>query len=313
MSDGQAYDRQKFASGQVSGSYPTFSEFFEGPPPGLENEAAMTSGYQVEPGRTYGFFTDTTICIGCKACEVACKEWNSLPADKMEFRATSYDNTHSLGHHTWRHVKFIEQAPPSQLESPRWLMQSDICKHCENAGCLESCPTGAITRTEFGSVLIQHDICNGCKLCVPSCPYGVITVDDIGDGMAHKCTFCYDRLKVGMEPACAKACPTDSIQFGPVDELIPRARARVGTLHRHGFGEAYLYGEPGGVGATNGVGSLYSFFLLMDNPNAYNLPAAPKLPARNLVPGWIASVAAGALMVGATALALMSRGTKNTG
>ncbi|MGI5836621.1 MAG: 4Fe-4S dicluster domain-containing protein [Chloroflexota bacterium] len=263
----------------------------------------MTSGFRIEPGRNYGFFTDTTLCIGCKACEVACKQWNSLQADEMGFLGNSYDNTRTLSHSTWRHVKFVEQR--SRLGgSPRWLMHSDICKHCERAGCLEACPTGAIARTEFGSVLIQQDVCNGCMYCVPSCPYGVITVDKNGDGKAHKCTLCYDRLKEGFEPACAKACPTDSIQFGPVDELLDRARSRLAALHDRGFPEARLYGDPEGIGATNGIQSLYSFFLLMDHPNVYNLPEAPTLPARNIIPSLLTSLLGGAALIGATALAL---------
>jgi formate dehydrogenase iron-sulfur subunit len=250
----------------------------------------------------YGFFTDTTLCIGCKACEVACKQWNNLPADGLDLLGTSYDNTGSLGHATWRHVKFVEQTQPDG--EPRWLFLSDICKHCERAGCLEACPTGAIARTEFGTVLIQHDICNGCKYCVPACPYGVITTDEVGDGKAHKCTLCVDRLAGGLEPACAKVCPTDSIQFGPLDELRDRARDRVETLHARGVPEARLYGDAGGEGATNGVGSLASFFLLLDHPNVYGLPVAPRLPARNVVPAALASLGASLLLVAATAVAL---------
>jgi formate dehydrogenase iron-sulfur subunit len=306
--DVEAIDRAKFRHGYFEDSiWPVHDKFDPAGVPPLEIESELTAGFRIEPGRTYGFFTDTTICIGCKACEVACKEWNSLPADYQEFKGYSYDNTHGLSHSTWRHVKFIEQ--PSEmndpLASPRWLLMSDICKHCEHAGCLEACPTGAIIRTEFGTVIIQQDVCNGCKYCVPSCPYGVITVDDVGDGKAHKCTLCYDRLKAGMEPACAKACPTDSIQFGPVDELRARAHKRVAALHQNGFTEAYIYGEPDSIGATNGVQSLYSFFLLMDDANAYNLPVAPTLPARNILPALATSVAAGLVLIGATAVALI--------
>ena len=270
------------------------------------DESELTAGYRVEPGIRYGFFTDVTLCIGCKACEVACKQWNNLPADGLDFLATSYDNTGSLGHDTWRHVKFIEQ-PGANGDEPRWLFLSDICKHCEHAGCLEACPTGAIARTEFGTVVIQQDVCNGCKYCIPSCPYGVIAADEVGDGKAHKCTLCYDRLKGGLEPACAKACPTDSIQFGPIEELRDRARARTETLHAQGFADARLYGDENGEGATNGIRSLYSFFLLMDRPNVYGLPSAPRLPSHSILPSALASLAAGAALVGATALALMGR------
>ncbi len=294
-----------FPSGQTpSREWPFYYDYATEcpPPPGIEAE--KTSGYPVRPGEDYGFFTDTTLCIGCKACEVACKEWNQLPADHIEWRATSYDQTRSLGHSTWRHVKFIEQRQ-AEGERPRWLFQSDICKHCAHAGCLEACPTGAIVRTEYGSVLIQQDVCNGCLYCIPSCPFGVITLDRESDAKAHKCTFCYDRLQDGMEPACAKSCPTDSIQFGPITQLRARAQARVEALHDQGFPEAQLYGDPGGQGATNGVEALNSFFLLMDHPNVYGLPEAPKLPARQVAPGLLTSLAAGVLLIGATAAALL--------
>jgi formate dehydrogenase iron-sulfur subunit len=308
MSEEILYRREDFPPGETDlGNWPYYQMYQTSSPPFLDVEAELTAGYRIEAGRTYGFFTDTTICIGCKACEVACKQWNNLQADDVRFTATSYDHTRGLGHSTWRHVKFIEQAGPTG-RSPRWLLHSDICKHCERAGCLEACPTGAIVRTEFGSVIIQQDVCNGCKYCVPSCPYGVITVDDEGDGKAHKCTLCYDRMKGGLEPACAKACPTDSIQFGPVEDLLSRARIRLEALQAQGFKEARLYGEPDGVGATNGIRSLYSFFLLMDEPDYYNLPVAPTLPARHIVPGLISSLAASAALIGATALAFLVGG-----
>jgi formate dehydrogenase iron-sulfur subunit len=307
----QSFPREQHPSGeQYTAGFPFYDSFDAASPHTLiDLEAELTSGCRVEPGQSYGFFTDTTLCIGCKACEVACKQWNSLPADNLDFLATSYDNTRSLGATTWRHVKFVEQPPSADHGGgdPRWLFLSDICKHCENAGCLEACPTGAITRTEFGTVVIQQDICNGCKYCVPACPYGVITSDDAGGGTAHKCTLCYDRLKGGLEPACAKACPTDSIQFGPLDELRARAQTRLEALQQRGFSSARLYGDPEGIGATHGIRSLNSFFLLLDDPNVYGLPAAPKLPSRNIGPGLLASLATGAFLLGATALALRGR------
>jgi formate dehydrogenase iron-sulfur subunit len=123
-----------------------------------------------------GFFTDTTICIGCKACEVACKQWNELPSDGFEFTGMSYDNTLQLSGTTWRHVAFVEQDGAHAPDGLRWSMMSDVCKHCTHAGCLEACPTGAIVRNEFGAVYIQPDVCNGCGYCVPSCPFGVVDV-----------------------------------------------------------------------------------------------------------------------------------------
>jgi formate dehydrogenase iron-sulfur subunit len=264
----------------------------------------------------YGFFTDATLCIGCKACEVACKEWNLLPADNIGLTGNSYDNTGALSSTTWRHVKFVEKAsgsPTGDLKGGMsWLMLSDVCKHCARAGCLEACPTGALFRTEFGTVVVQQDICNGCGYCVPACPFGVIDIN-LNDGNAHKCTLCYDRLKGGLEPACAKACPTDSIQFGPLDELHVRARQRVEQLHRTGLSNAYLYGVENadhGSGTTGGIGDLHAFFLLTDRPEVYNLPSAPTLPSTRVRPGLMRGLAVMAGVAVATA-AVFWRGSSH--
>ncbi len=239
-----------------------------------------------------GFYTDTTVCIGCKACEVACKSWNQLPAregGQPELSGMSYDNTVRLSGTTWRHVKFIEQ-----FDAPydgRWLMMSDVCKHCVQAACLEVCPTGAIIRTEFDSVVIQSDVCNGCRACIGACPFGVIDINPVS-ATAQKCTLCYDRLGVGLEPACSKACPTDSIQFGPISELRTRAETRVGQLQAAGEKRAYLYGaDPDGA-----LGGLNSFYLLVDEPEVYGLPRDPKLPSRNVAKSSLFSGLGAALM-----------------
>jgi formate dehydrogenase iron-sulfur subunit len=263
----------------------------------IPNESELTAGTRIEPGKRYGFFTDTTLCIGCKACEVACKEWNALPADDLGLTGHSYDNTRDLGANTWRHVHFIEkinagegratEMPPFQSH---WLMMSDVCKHCANAPCLEACPTGAIFRTEFDTVVVQQDICNGCGYCVPACPFGVVDIS-LDDGKAHKCTLCYDRLKGGLEPACAKSCPTDSIQFGEIPELHDRAHRRVDELRAQGVANAYLYGAPGGPGATGDLEELNAFFLLTERPEVYNLPEAPTRPSNRSGPALGAGLA----------------------
>ena len=309
-----------------------------------------------------GFFTDTSVCIGCKACEVACKEWNAVPEDGLQFLGSSYDNSGSLGASTWRHVKFIEQpksghpehdpgmagtaaGPPAtdllnvaadqallgdrmalgtdtnkvdlgmpSFELPgrgegaqrtefRWLMESDVCKHCTHAACLDVCPTGALFRTEFGTVVVQDDVCNGCGYCVPACPFGVIDRRDgpegaVGVGGANKCTLCYDRLKGDLTPACAKACPTESIQFGDVDELRERAAQRLATLQGQGVTEARLYGHDEG----DGVGGAGAFFLLLDEPEVYGLPPDPLVCTAEL-PGMWKRAGMAALAFGAAAAA----------
>jgi formate dehydrogenase iron-sulfur subunit len=268
-----------------------------------------------------GFFTDTSICIGCKACEVACKEWNRVPDSNQGFTGMSYDHTIDLGANTWRHVAFVEQRKPTGLEAAasslveaaslnqlaegadvstyqddegvRWLMASDVCKHCTEAACLEVCPTGALFRTEYGTVVVQEDVCNGCGYCVSACPFGVLEQRE-GDGRVWKCTLCYDRLGDGLEPACAKACPTNSIQFGELEELRERAERRLERFTEAGVEEARLYGgDP-----DDGIGGFGAFFLLLDEPEVYGLPPDPVDTTRDLGGIW-AAAAAGAVALGA--------------
>ena len=267
---------------------------------------AATDSYGEEQRDRVGFFTDTSVCIGCKACEVACKEWNLIPQDGQVWTGESYDNTSALGANTWRHVAFVEQPKPLHANGDggtglRWLMESDVCKHCTHAACLDVCPTGALFRTEFGTVVVQEDICNGCGYCVPACPFGVLDKRHIAsdsnvghkpdlpaflgkkeDGRVWKCTLCYDRLKGGHEPACAKACPTKSIQFGPLDELRERADARLEKLHAESWNGAQLYGRD----PDDGVGGFGAFFLLLDDPEVYGLPPDPVVTTKHLGAMW---------------------------
>jgi formate dehydrogenase iron-sulfur subunit len=325
-------------------------------------DPAADTGYEDHPPRM-GFFTDTSLCIGCKACEVACKEWNEVPEDGLNFTGMSFDNSQGLSADTWRHVAFIEQrkpvgaseanfqrglatlvdlgldtpsassapaflpslpasssgpatsapAPSAPVAPPdgedgglngdfRWLMSSDVCKHCTDAACLDVCPTGALFRTEFGTVVVQEDVCNGCGYCVPACPYGVIAKRE-DDGRVFKCTLCYDRLGEGMEPACAKACPTNSIQFGELDQLRERAGGRVEQLQQAGVIDARLYGHD----PSDGVGGDGAFFLLLDEPEVYGLPPNPTATTRDLPRMWRHAAVAAGCLAGGVAASLLGR------
>ena len=274
---------------------------------------AWPETYDGEARPRMGFFTDTSVCIGCKACEVACKEWNMVPEDGLVFTGDSYDNTGHLGADTWRHVAFIEQDKPLRApdhggadgDGMRWLMSSDVCKHCTHSACLDVCPTGAIVRTELGTVVVQEDVCNGCGYCVPACPFGVLDRREIGDdGRVWKCTLCYDRTRDGMTPACAQACPTESIQYGPLDELRARAADRLDEVVEDGFAGARLYGHD----TNDGIGGFGAFFLLLDEPEVYGLPPDPVDTTRDLPEMWrAAAVAAGALALTAAACMIGGR------
>ena len=342
------------ASPALTGNDPKNRLF--GPLPDVSAEA----GYVEEHPKRVGFFTDTSVCIGCKACEVACKEWNTLPMDDshgerdaLGLSGMSYDNTGMLGANSWRHVAFVEQSRTVDLPMPgvglpgatarqgtiapdvtgpnsladaqqssvlnaealtefdpqtsqsgdreiRWLMSSDVCKHCTHAGCLDVCPTGALFRTEFGTVVVQGDVCNGCGYCVPACPYGVIDQRK-DDGRVFKCTMCYDRLTDGLQPACASACPTQSIQFGDLDELQARADARLLTLQGQGVETARLYGRD----EHDGVGGAGAFFLLLDEPEVYGLPPDPVVTTRDLPAMWKAAATGAAMIVGVAVSAVL--------
>ncbi|MEU4237482.1 4Fe-4S dicluster domain-containing protein [Actinoplanes sp. NPDC026619] len=322
-------------------------------------DPAPDAGYPDAPPRM-GFFTDTSVCIGCKACEVACKEWNAIPEDGFNLLGQSYDNTGGLTANSWRHVAFIEQpgssaagssaaqtamvasttqpqtgtapgippaidalaaagtAGPQFLGMPqsdlpgrtadaprtdfRWLMMSNVCKHCTHAGCLDVCPTGALFRSEFGTVVVQEDICNGCGYCIPACPYGVIDRRE-EDGRAWKCTLCYDRIGDGLTPACAQACPTQSIQYGELDELRTRAAARVESLQAQGESSARLYGHS----EDDGVGGDGAFFLLLDEPEVYGLPPDPVVTTKDLPDMWKRAGLAALVMAASVAVSFLGR------
>ncbi len=223
--------------------------------------------------RTLAMFTDTTLCIGCRACEVACKQWNELPAETPQWTGSYQDHVHFTDK-TWRLVRFVEKK--TAQGEPKWHLMSDVCKHCAQAGCLEACPTGAIYRTDFGTVDINQDICNGCRYCVSACPFGVVSFNQ-DTGRVNKCTFCVDRTSEGMQTACAKTCPTESIQFGYREELVAKAKTRVAELQKLGRKDVRLYGADDNV-----LGGLNAFFLLEDKPEVYGLPPAPTLPQKKV-------------------------------
>lgn len=255
---------------------------------------------------TVGFFTDPTLCIGCKACEVACKEWNQVPARDYLFTGDSYDNTGSLGERAWRHVQFLELDESDGLAadggSP-WLFLSQVCKHCEVAGCLEHCPTGAIVRAENGAVVVQDDVCNGCGYCVVGCPFGVVDVrpkELPQGGGAFKCTFCYDRQKAGFVPACAKTCPTESIRFGPLDELRREAADRARALEARGVRDVHVY-DP----RDTTVAGTHALFLLIGDEHRYALPRHPLVPTATLKGTWTSACATAAGMLALTLLAFL--------
>lgn len=279
----------------------------------MSSETNLQGETGIKSGEITAFFTDSTMCIGCKACEVACKEWNGIDADGYNLSGFSYDNTVALGHSSWRHVKFVEQTPEAGVGGNdagglTWEFSSDVCKHCEVAGCLESCPTGALVRTEFGGVFLQPDICNGCGYCVVSCPFGVVQKNE-EDGRAFKCTFCTDRQKAGLEPACAKACPTESIKFGRLDDLRKEATERLAILKDRGMQDVQIY-DP----AETSVKGIHAFFLIRGEPETYNLPPQPEVPTIYLKEGWKSSARDGLmLLAGVTAAFLAGRSRTRNG
>jgi len=213
---------------------------------------------------------DTSSCIACKACEVACQEWNDLPAEttvQLGTYQTLPDTTPNL----WNLIKFSEHETADG--SFQWLFRKDQCMHCSDPGCLKACPApGAIVQYNNGIVDFQQDNCIGCGYCIAGCPFNVPKMSK-HTKKVYKCTLCVDRVSVGLEPACIKACPTNCLTFGDKDVLLQKAEKRVNQLKAAGFTEAAIY-DPPGVGGT-GVVTVLAYGA---SPEAYGLPKDPHIP-----------------------------------
>ncbi|RWR05072.1 formate dehydrogenase subunit beta [Paenirhodobacter populi] len=266
--------------------------------------APQIRDHQVEVAK----LIDVSICIGCKACQVACNEWNDLRGE-VETNVGVYDNPRDLHPDTWTLMRFTEhETEDNGLE---WLIRKDGCMHCEDPGCLKACPApGAIVQYANGVVDFQSDNCIGCGYCVAGCPFDVPRISK-KDNKAYKCTLCSDRLAVGQEPACAKTCPTGAIAFGSKEDMKELAATRVAELQERGYDNAGLY-DPAGVGGTHVMYVLHH----ADEPGLYaGLPKDPKISA--VVEGWKdllkpAAAVAGAVAVGAMAAHFIGVGPNTT-
>jgi len=212
---------------------------------------------------------DTTTCIGCKACEVACQEWNDQQVIFGNFEGT-YQTLPDLSHNYWNLIKFNETEKDDQ---PVWLMSKYQCMHCVEPGCLKACPApGAIVQYTSGIVDFNSDLCIGCGYCMTGCPFDVPKLNPTTKKV-QKCTLCSDRVSVGLEPACIKACPTNCLTFGTREDLLLKAEDRVKSLRADGHANAGVY-NPAGVGGTHVLYVLEN----ADQPELYGLPRDPKIP-----------------------------------
>ena len=244
------------------------------------------------------FLVDTSKCIGCRGCQVACKQWHGLKAESTAFLG-SYENPRELSAQTWRKVKFVETV--AQDGAPRWRFLSDACKHCTDASCLAVCPTGALFRRPWGAVDLNQDVCNGCRYCVAACPFGVVTFNE-ATGRANKCIMCPDRVEAGLDPACVSTCPTGALSFGERGDLLARAKRRVAELRQRGE-QPRLYGE-------RELSGLHALYVLQEPPEAYGLPAKPRFAIAGVLPGSLLSIAASAVMGVAALVAFRERRAK---
>jgi formate dehydrogenase iron-sulfur subunit len=215
---------------------------------------------------------DTTKCIGCKACQVACMEWNDL-RDEIGTNVGAYQNPHDLTDQSWTLMRFAEYENPAKGGDLEWLIRKDGCMHCADPGCLKACPApGAIVQYANGIVDFHEENCIGCGYCIAGCPFNIPRISK-RDNKAYKCTLCSDRVAVGLEPACIKACPTGALVWGTKEDMQQHAAERVEDLKSRGFEHAGLY-DPAGVGGTHVMYVLHH----ADQPQLYNdLPADPHI------------------------------------
>jgi len=249
---------------------------------------------------------DVTKCMGCRGCQVACKEWNDLPAETTACLGC-YDNPENLSPITWNRVEFYEYEQNGQVN---WFFRPVRCMHCLDAPCVRVCPTGALYKHELGFTAYDESLCNGCGYCTQFCPFDVPRLKEttfLGKGKSSKCTFCQDRVPAGQVPACAKTCPPEAIQFGEREELMEKAQARLAYLHNGAprpFPEAVLY-NPSGVGGT-----AMMYILPENNPGRFNLPKDPSGAVANV---WqkiiqpLGEVALGATVLGVIAAFFVTR------
>jgi formate dehydrogenase beta subunit len=256
--------------------------------------SAPAPGVRTQP--TVAKLVDTSTCIGCKACEVACQEWNDLPPEPT-VQSGTYQTLPAMTASFWNLIRFNEHESDAGLH---WLMRKDQCMHCTEPGCLIACPApGAIVQYANGIVDFQQEHCIGCGYCITGCPFDVPKFA-ANTGRVYKCTLCVDRVGVGLQPACVKACPTSCLQFGTKDEMLGAANRRVEQLKANGFPDAAVY-DPPGVGGT-GVVTVLAFG---SQPALYGLPRDPVVPrAVQLWKGALKSVGNVAILGGLLAAAV---------
>ncbi|MDP3012847.1 MAG: 4Fe-4S dicluster domain-containing protein [Candidatus Subteraquimicrobiales bacterium] len=256
----------------------------------------------------YGLLIDTSRCTACRGCQVACKAWNQLPAEKTEFTG-SVENPPANSGETWLRVTYNEISDGNG--GVKWLFGQDRCMHCIEPSCANVCAAGAIKKLDNGAVRIDQDVCIGCKNCHYACPFfggvprfrGEITEEEkaleekgqIGGkrlaGTVYKCWMCQDRIENGLQPACATACSNGAIQFGEREELLAKAEERIAALQAAGETKALVY-NPKGVGGTGTI------FVLTDDPEVYGLPKDPQVSTGDMVAKWLTGlITAGVLTI----------------